>query len=255
MNYIAWIRYIGTDFCGFQFQPNARTVQGTLTEASAAVFGCPCHVTGCSRTDSGVHAMEFCALIEPDAPDAPIIPPAKLPLAYAAVLPPDLAVLSAATAPAGFHPRYSAVGKEYRYRIDRSPVPDPFLVHRSWHRGGALPAVYLARMQDTASVLIGRQDFCACMASGSTVTDTVRTVHFLTVSEEGNSLWIDICADGFLYNMVRIIVGTLWETALGRCTPDDIRQALKKKDRALLGQTAPPDGLYLWRVFYDRSFA
>ena len=132
MRYVAKLRYDGANFSGFQVQPNRRTVQGTVCQAASEVFGVPCAVTGCSRTDSGVHAEVFCAMIEPQA-GANILPPDRLPQIMAPFLPPDLSVTASCEAPEGFHPRYGVLDKEYCYRILNTRVRDPFLDRRVWH--------------------------------------------------------------------------------------------------------------------------
>ena len=250
MRYFARIRYVGTAFHGFQFQPNLRTVQGELNRATEALFGVSCAVTGCSRTDSGVHAEDFCLLIEPSDDSAPQIPPGKLPVAIAPYLPPDLALVSAKEAPIGFHPRYDALGKEYRYEIWNSSISDPFYVDRAWHYPHHIQDEALRAMNEAAAHLVGKHDFCSFMAKGSTVTDTVRTVHACFVERQGDLLRVIVRGDGFLYNMVRIIVGTLIEVAEKRILPQDIPAILEMKERVAAGLTAPPCGLYLARVFY-----
>ena len=131
MKYLCQIRYVGTEFCGFQVQPVGRTVQGVLNEAAAKVFGEGVKITGCSRTDSGVHANAFYVTVEPPCDTS--VPAEKLPLAMKAHLPPDLSLMSAVLVEDGFHPRYDAAGKEYVYLICNSAVPDPFLHGLSWH--------------------------------------------------------------------------------------------------------------------------
>ena len=250
MRYFARIRYVGTNFHGFQFQPNLRTVQGELNRATEALFGVPCAITGCSRTDSGVHAEGFCLLIEPSGPMAPAIPPSKLPVAIAPYLPPDLSLFAAQEAPSGFHPRYDALGKEYRYEIWNSSISDPFCVDRAWHYPHYIGEEALQAMNEAASHLVGKHDFYSFMAKGSTITDTVRTVHACCVEREGDFLHVTVRGDGFLYNMVRIIVGTLIDVAEKRILPQDIPAILERKERVAAGLTAPACGLYLAKVFY-----
>lgn len=248
MKYLCKIRYVGTDFCGFQVQPNARTVQGELSKAAETVFGMPCKVTGCSRTDSGVHANCFYITVEPQKGAS--VPPERLGRAMATHLPSDVAIMSAQTVSEDFHPRYSASGKEYVYVIDNHDVHDPFLVHRAWHVARPITAEQMRRMEEAAKGLVGRHDFTSFMAKGSSVTDTVRTVKDIHFQIENGKISIYISADGFLYNMVRIIVGTLTEVAFGLRAPDCMAEILAAKDRSTAGMTAPPDGLYLNRVFY-----
>ncbi|MBQ8350970.1 MAG: tRNA pseudouridine(38-40) synthase TruA [Clostridia bacterium] len=253
MNYLALIQYVGTDFCGYQVQPNRRTVQGELCRAFAALFGCACRVSGCSRTDSGVHAEEFCILIEPENDDHPFIPPHKLPLAIMVHLPRDISVIRCIEAPCGFHPRYEAQGKIYRYDLWNAPVGNPFLVDRAWHYPKRLDDGALARMQAAAERIVGKQDFAAFMADGSAITDTVRTVFSCTCVREGDFVRIRVHGDGFLYNMVRIIVGTLLAVGTGKLEPGDVSTIIQKKKRVLAGMTAPACGLTLEHVIYPKE--
>lgn len=247
MNYLAKIRYVGTAFHGFQVQPEKRTVQGELCAALAETLGVGVKVTGCSRTDAGVHANEF--VIKIDSPGA-TVPPERLPLAAARFLPPDLSVFHAEECPDGFHPRYDAHSKEYLYRIYNSKVSDPFEVGRSWFLPRLISDEGLGRMRLAAEKIVGRHDFSSFMSEGSDVTDTVRTVNYLTIERSGEVIEVRIAADGFLYNMVRIIVGTLCEVAFGRFAPEDVEKIMEKRDRAAAGPTAVAEGLYLNKVNY-----
>jgi tRNA pseudouridine38-40 synthase len=247
MKYFAKIKYLGTNFSGFQVQPDKRTVQGELCRAMNSVFGVPTKVTGCSRTDSGVHANEFCITVENEGGT---VPPDKLPLAIARFLPEDISLLFAKECDRDFHPRYDAIGKEYLYRIYNSRVCDPFEYGRAWFLPRLIDDAGIDKMKAAASHLIGCHDFSAFMASGSDTEDTVRTVDYITVERREKIIEIKIHANGFLYNMVRIIVGTLTEVAHGRFSPDDVSEMLASCDRKNTGMTAPPEGLYLNRVDY-----
>ncbi len=248
MKYFAKIKYLGRDFCGFQVQPDKRTVQGELCSALQNTLGVPCRVTGCSRTDSGVHANEFCITV--DAPGASV-PPEKLPVACARFLPQDISLYYAKECNDNFHPRYDACGKEYLYRIYNSRVADPFEFGRSWFLLRILDTEAIEKMRAASKHLIGKHDFSAFMAAGSDTEDTVRNVKYITVEKRGEIIEIRIFADGFLYNMVRIIVGTLCEVGFGRFSENDIQHILNSRDRSLAGQTAAPEGLYLNHVAYD----
>lgn len=252
MKYFALARYVGTAFSGFQVQPGRRTVQGELCRAAAAALGAPVQITGCSRTDAGVHADAFAMTV--DCPGA-TVPPDRLPMAIARFLPDDISLFYAKECDDSFHPRYHALGKEYRYRLLNTPVRDPFLWHRVWHLPQPIGAGGLARMRQGAAALLGQHDFSSFMAAGSDVADHVRTVTQLTVDTVGDEWRFTVRADGFLYNMVRIIVGTLVDMALGRMTPEDMPGILARCDRDAAGMTAPADGLYLHRVFYAAPFA
>ena len=250
MRYLAFIQYLGTAFSGYQVQPNRRTVQGDLCRACEALFACPCRVSGCSRTDSGVHAEEFCVLIEPADEGHAAIPPKKLPLAIAEHLPPDISLIRCTEAPSDFHPRYAAQGKIYRYDIWNAPVRNPFLTDRAWHYPRYLDERALSRMRQAAKLIEGRHDFAAFMADGSAIVDTVRTVFSCTCEREGQLVHIRVHGDGFLYNMVRIIVGTLIAIATDKLEPQDVQTILEAKRRVLAGMTAPACGLTLEHVIY-----
>ena len=247
MKYFAKIKYLGTDFCGFQVQNNGRTVQGELSLACLELFGKPARVTGCSRTDSGVHANEFCLTIECDGAT---VPPSKLPLAIARFLPSDLSLYYAEECADDFHPRYSVKHKEYLYRIKNSRISDPFEVNRAWLYPMDIDQSALELMRAAAAHIVGYHDFAAFMAEGSDVKDTHRTVKYLEIDRDGDVISVRIAAAGFLYNMVRIIVGTLCDVAAGRILPGDIPGIIESRDRGRAGVTAPPEGLYLNRVVY-----
>lgn len=247
MKYFAKIKYIGTAFHGFQVQPGLRTVQGELNNALNQAFGLPCKVTGCSRTDAGVHANEFCLTVECEGGT---IPADKLPIAVARFLPTDLSLFYAEECDNAFHPRYDVREKEYLYRIINRPIYDPFEFGRAWFLSRPVSDEGLLLMQSAAKHFIGRYDFSTFMSEGSDVEDTVRTVTALSVERNGDLIEIRISADGFLYNMVRIIVGTLTEVAFGRISPDDIVDIINSHDRSRAGMTAPADGLYLNKVVY-----
>lgn len=252
MKYLCEIRYVGTHFCGFQVQPSRRTVQGVLTEAAEAVFGCPVLVTGCSRTDSGVHAEGFCLTLAPT--DGVLrIPPENLPLAFREHLPPDLSLSSARLVGDGFHPRYDAKWKEYRYKIHASRVGDPFLYQRVWHMPIPFLPDAVERMNEAAGYLVGTHDFSAFRSEGSPTKSPVRTVHECAVSREGALYTVKIRGDGFLYNMVRIVTGTLVSVATGHLEASAVGDILASKKRPAAGPTAPPDGLSLYRVFYEEA--
>lgn len=247
MKYFAKIKYLGTDFHGFQVQPGLRTVQGELCRALGEAFGVECKVTGCSRTDRGVHANEFCLTIENEGGT---IPADKLPMAVARFLPSDLSLFYAKECESNFHPRYDVKEKEYLYRIINSRIYDPFEYGRAWFIPRLITDEMVSKMNDAAKHFIGKQDFSSFMAEGSDVEDTVRCVSSLSVKKTGELIELRISADGFLYNMVRIIVGTLVEVAYGRFSPEDVREIIDARDRSRAGMTAPPEGLYLNFVKY-----
>ncbi len=247
MKYFAKIKYLGTAFHGFQVQPELRTVQGELNSALNQAFGLPCKVTGCSRTDAGVHANEFCLTVECEGGTIPVD---RLPIAVSRFLPEDLSLFYAEECENDFHPRYDVKEKEYLYRIINSRIYDPFEFGRAWFVARPITDDGLERIRDAAKHFIGKYDFSTFMAEGSDITDTVRNVTDLTVEKNGELIEIRISADGFLYNMVRIIVGTLTEVAFGRFSPDEIPEIIAACDRSRAGMTAPAEGLYLNRVIY-----
>lgn len=240
------ICYIGTDYCGWQVQPNGISVQQRLQDTIEKVFGKRYPLTGCSRTDSGVHAKSFVCTVELDE-EAPRIPCDRLPLVLNRHLPDDIGVKSCCEAEADFHPRYSCTGKEYEYLYYDSPIRDPFLFGRVTP---ILPGLDAEAMDRAAKAIVGRQDFACFMAAGSKIVDTVRTVYNCSVKREGDVVRLTVSADGFLYNMVRIIAGTLADVGHRKKTAEDIKNIILSKNRESAGQTLGPEGLYLSKVFY-----
>ena len=250
---LLYIRYDGSRFCGYQAQKNGYSVQQALNEGTEALFGYPCDITGCSRTDSGVHAHMFCATVTPKGKDSmeTTIPLDKLPRALNIHLPDAVAVYQALWVPADFHARYSVSSKEYVYRILNTQDRNPFEHKRAWHYPRPISDEAFEAMQIAAKGFIGKRDFAACMASGSKVQSTVRHVMDALVDREGDLITFRVRADGFLYNMVRIMVGTLAEVAEGHIPADSIPSRLDSLERSSFGRTAPAEGLYLNRVFYN----
>lgn len=248
MKYLLKLSYCGTDFCGFQVQPNANTVQAELMRAAEKIFTVPCKITGCSRTDSGVHALEYFATLEP-ADGGANISAEKLPRALGSVLPKSIAVIAAKNVPDDFAVRRAVEGKEYSYVIWAQPHGNPFLADRAWHYTKPLD---LHKMNEAARYIVGKHDFASFMASGSDIEDTVRNVtRCEAVRESDGTVRIYVAADGFLYNMVRIIVGTLVYVSEGKIAPEEVKAVISAKDRKKAGKTAPADGLYLNKVFID----
>ena len=247
MKYFAKIKYVGTDFHGFQYQPNARTVQGVLTDAFCELFFGKAKITGCSRTDAGVHANEYCMTVECEGAT---VPAEKLPVAIMRYLPKDVAVVYAEVCEDCFHPRYSVKSKEYLYRIVNTRTNDPFEADRAWFVPKFIGDEEIALMRSAAEYMVGYKDFASFMAEGSDVADTCRNLMYIDISKNEDLISFKVCADGFLYNMVRIIVGTLIDVAFGRISPEQIPKIIDSKNRALAGMTAPPEGLYLNRVDY-----
>ena len=237
------LQYVGTRYHGWQVQPNGITVQETLQNAIEKVTDLRSAVTGCSRTDAGVHANRFyCTTVRPER-----LSDAKFVRALNAVLPNDIAVLRCDAVTEDFHPRYSAVAKRYVYRIWNGAVRNPFEEGLSLHLHAPLNDV---RMNEIAALFIGTHDFSAFCSAGSSVQDKVRTIRLSQIMRDGDLVTYTVEADGFLYNMVRILVGTILDVAAGRLSEKHIRQALDTGDRNCAGATAPACGLYLDEVYY-----
>lgn len=244
MKILLELTYNGAGFAGYQVQPGKVTVQSAVQDAIETVYGERYPVKGCSRTDAGVHALQYFATFETEKS----IPLDRLPMALNAAMDSRIAVLSARLVNDDFHVRHDVEYKEYEYLIHASAVPDPFKVGRVWHFPKKLCEDYIARMRSASEAFVGKHNFSGFMSVGSSVADTVRTVKYLEIIEENELIRIRIAADGFLYNMVRIIVGTLIEVAAGRIEPDDMADIIASCDRSRAGMTAPPEGLYLRRV-------
>ena len=237
------MRYDGTRYHGWQVQENAVTVQQTLQDALEKLFGERLPVTGCSRTDAGVHAQMYCCNFRTDS----AISCEKLPYALNAHLPDDIGVYACREVPEDFHARYACIGKRYVYKIHNSPFRDPFRMGYAYTYRPQLDAALL-HMQ--AEDFLGTHDFASFAAAGGSVEDTVRTVQDVCVRRNGDLVCFEVQADGFLYNMVRIMTGTLLGIAEGKLERGSIPDILKAKDRSLAGVTAPPQGLYLKEVYY-----
>lgn len=237
------LSYDGTAYHGWQIQPNAVTVQETVQAALLKLLGTPHGVTGCSRTDAGVHAREFCCHIDCDDN----IPDNAFLRGLNSLLPPDIAVMGCKEVEPDFHARYSARGKTYKYRILNSNIKDPFLSRYFWQIERKLD---VDKMNEFCAGLVGTHDFYAFSSSGRTVEDTVRTVTGCFVERDGDKVTLTVSANGFLYNMVRIIAGTAVDASIGRINPRSTLEILNSKERAMAGVTAPPNALMLWKVHY-----
>ena len=238
------IEYDGTAYCGWQRQINGPSVQETLEQALCTLTQERVSVTGSSRTDAGVHALGLCAHFD----SATRIPAQKLAFALNTLLPPDIRVRESSLAPEGFHARYSACGKLYRYAFYNAR--HDCAIGRQYAAHIPLP-MDERLMDEEAQALLGTHDFAAFAASGSVARSTVRTIAGARVTREGERVTLCVMGDGFLYNMVRIIAGTLAEIGTGKRAPGAIARAIETGDRLALGQTAPERGLTLVRVFYE----
>lgn len=238
------LRYDGSRYHGWQVQKNAVTVAQTMEEALAKVCGERVKLTGCGRTDAGVHALRYCANFHSGC----TVPVDRLPLAVNSRLPDDIAVVDAVEVPDDFNAIGSCVKKEYVYKILNSRIPDPFLADRVCFYPQRLD---ISLMQAAARAFEGTHDFKAVRSEGTQAKTTVRTVYWCRAEKDGDLITVSICANGFLYNMCRAMVGTMVYASYGKLIPDEIPALLEKRDRRLTGPTMPPQGLYLNRVWYD----
>ena len=249
------ISYVGTAYCGYQVQPNGVTVQEKLNEAAEAVFGHPCDIVGCSRTDSGVHARDFCATVTARGKEflETTVPTERIPQIFNSALPDDIAVKHAALVPDDFHARYGVISKEYEYLIDNAPLRSPFLAARAWHIPRPIDDAALARMNEAAAHFVGTRDFSALRDGDPEEKNPVRTVLSASVTREGDMIFFRVRGDGFLYHMVRVMTGVLVSVARSKLTPDEVERLIAAGKRAAFGATAPADGLYLNAVDYGRE--
>lgn len=238
------LRYDGSAYHGWQRQAGLPTVQQAVETAAEKICGERVHVTGCGRTDAGVHALRYCANFRTDC----AIPIDRVPLAFNARLPGDIAVVDACQAEGDFNAVGSCRKKEYIYRILNRRVPDPFLEKRACFYPSPLDVAAMGR---AAAAFEGAHDFAAVRSVGTPTKTTVRTVYWCAARREGDLITVRVCADGFLYNMVRAMVGTMVYAGYGKLRPEDIPRLLETGDRRLAGPTMPPQGLYMNNVWYD----
>ncbi len=237
------VEYDGTEYCGWQRQKNGMSVQETLENAWQTLMHEHVGVVGSSRTDAGVHARGLTAHFD----SARHIAPEKIPLAMNSVLPEDVRVRACSVTDGTFHARFSACGKVYRYHFYNSHAM--CAIGRQYASLVPLP-MDTGIMQEELSSLLGKHDFAAFAASGSVVRDTTREMYAGEVSRNGSHVWITVMGNGFLYNMVRILAGTLQEVGTGKREPGAISRAIVSGNRLDLGQTAPAKGLVLEAVLY-----
>lgn len=241
------VLYDGTAYHGWQRQENAVTVQQTVEEALSKLTGEQIRVTGCSRTDAGVHALDYIFNFRSETG----IPVEKLPYALNYHLGSDISATGAWEVPEDFNARFSARGKRYIYRIWNSQMRNPFLNRYSWHIPYRLDT---AAMCHAAPIFEGTHDFAGFMAAGGSQKTTVRTVRLCRAEEDPEQpglITVTVEADAFLYNMVRIMTGTLAEIGLGRISAESLPAIIESCDRRQSGLTAPPQGLFLKRVYFD----
>ena len=243
-NIVITIAYDGTDFCGWQVQPNGNSIAAEIIKAIERITQETVKLYGSGRTDAGVHAYAQVANFYTEAS----LTLEKWIGALNAYLPETIAVIAAREEDMNFNARFSAKGKIYKYRIYNSRYPSPFMVNRAWRITYSLD---MELKKQAAEILCGEHDFKAFMAAGSSVTDTVRTIYELDITKQDDLIEVQVKGNGFLYNMVRIIVGTLVHVGSGKITCEDLRSVLESQDRTKGAVTAPAYGLYLKEVFYS----
>lgn len=232
------VAYDGTAYCGWQLQPNGRTIEGELNQALSSLLQEDIHVIGASRTDSGVHALCNIAVFDTQTR----IPAEKISYALNQRLPEDIRIKKSCEVAADFHPRHCSSRKTYEYRIYQDSFPEP--VRRLYTHFTYVP-LDMDRMREGAALLIGEHDFKSFCSTAAVVETTVRTILSINIEKQGKEILISVCGTGFLYNMVRIIAGTLMEVGRGSYPPEHVREILEAKDRQAAGPTAPACGLTL----------
>lgn len=238
------VAYDGTRYAGWQVQRNGDTIQGRIEAAAMTLFGEKISVQGAGRTDAGVHARGQVASFRASK----LIQPATLMRAFNANLPNDIRVLDASLVPTGFHARFSAKAKEYRYQVVTAPVMDPFRCAYALHHPHHLE---LETMRELGETFVGRHDFLPLSSKAHRSTEsTARTIVRLTIKKREDLVLITVRADGFLYKMVRTIVGALLQVGRGEVTVEEMKRYFLAGKRTHLVPTAPPQGLFLWKVWY-----
>lgn len=237
------LEYDGTRYCGWQKQKNGLSIQEVLQRSVENIVGHEIKIIGSSRTDAGVHAKGMVANFHTSSN----IPIEKFAAAINSKLPHDIAVIDAKEVAETFHSRYDSKGKRYSYLIFNRKTRSP--LYRNY--AAQIPVhLDIQKMNEAASFILGTHDFSAFKASKSSVKNNIRTVKSIEVIKNGDIIKIQVEADGFLYNMVRIIAGTLIEVGMGKILPHDVKYIIESRDRKLAGKTAPPQGLYLECVYY-----
>lgn len=247
MRYMLRVAYDGTEYCGWQSQPGLRTVEGTLKSALDRLMRQDIKLIGASRTDAGVHAEGNVAVFDCDT----TIPADKIKYALNNLLPEDVVVTESVPVADAFHPRHCDCRKTYQYRILNTPLPDPNRRRNTYFYRGNID---IDSMRKAAGYIVGEHDFTCFMAAGSQVKDTVRTVYALELDRQDDIIIMTIQGNGFLYNMVRIIAGTLLMVGRGQLKPEALEEIIKSKDRSKAGPTAPAKGLTLKSIIYEQRY-
>lgn len=237
------VAYDGTNYCGWQIQPNGITVEEVLNKAIKKLTGEAVAVIGASRTDSGVHALGNVAVFDTES----TIPPKRMSYALNQRLPEDIVIVKSEEVPLDWHPRYCDCRKTYEYHILNTKVPVPMKRYTNYFVSYDLN---LESMKEAASYLTGTHDFASFCNVRTDVEDTIRTIYSLDIEKQGDEITIRINGNGFLYNMVRIIVGTLVRVGRGFYEPQKVKEILEAKKRTAAGVTAPPQGLVLVEIQY-----
>ncbi len=253
-NVLLTVEYDGTNFSGWQRQPGRRTVQGELERVLSILCKQEISIQGTSRTDAGVHAFGQRAAFRGEFG----IPTERIPIAANHLLAGegpfavgDVRIREAKEVPPEFHPRFDAKGKKYIYKIRNAPHPD--VMGRNYCYQIEKP-LDLHALEQASAHLVGEQDFASFMAAGGNVPEsTVRTIYSARWRKESDTIIFEVKGNGFLYNMVRIIVGTLVDTGLGKIEPDGMKGIIQSKNRQRAGHTAPPNGLYLEEVYFTEE--
>lgn len=242
-NLLLTLRYDGTLFHGWQFQSNADSVQRRVEEAFHSLSGKNENIIGCSRTDAGVHANMFCCNVRTEC----AVPAEKIPNALNFYLPKSVSVYDCKEVPADFSARYNAKGKEYIYLIDCEPYRNPFYENRALFYPYPLD---IGLINENAKDFVGVHDLSAFCSADSEVQDKVREIYECKAEKDGDLVKITVSGNGFLYNTVRIIVGTLLDIQNGKIENGSVPEIIESRDRSRAGVTARPEGLYLNKVFY-----
>ncbi len=240
------LMYVGTAYHGWQIQKNGVTVESTLEKALEWVVGHPVKCVGAGRTDAGVHALQYVANFRTTSS----IPCDRLPLAVNTRLPDDIVVTRATEVPSEFNAIGSCIKKEYTYRIYNSRIGNAFYVDRAWFYPKRLDETVMQRCADQ---MVGTHDFAALKSVGTETRTTVRTVYYFDITRQGLLIECKVCANGFLYNMVRAMVGTCVYASEGKLAPEDLPGIMERKDRTAAGPTAPPGGLYMSKLWYEED--
>ncbi len=242
------VAYDGTNYCGWQIQPNGITIEEVLNREISRLTREDIHIIGASRTDSGVHALGNVAVFD----TASSVPPERMAYALNQQLPGDIVIVRSDEAASDWHPRYQdEIAKTYEYHIYNAPMPNP--LKRNYSAFVSFP-MDAEKMRKGAEYLVGEHDFVSFCNIRTSVSDTVRTVHSITVVQNGPDIVLRITGNGFLYHMVRIIAGTLIRVGRGFYAPEKVKEILEEKKRTAAGVTAPASGLVLVSIDYKKGY-